>query len=105
MNTLKGIKKVAVYGALFGGLGAAALGVGSGLAQADSAIRSVGAVQIVQQAEPSRQDGDQEVVPRGTVIPVHGDDEHPGAGFHIPGSTHAAPPAGATHTGTTHRGM
>ena len=87
-TTLTVIKKLAVYGALLGGLGAAALGVGSGLAQADSALGSVGAVQIVQQAEPSRQDGDQEVVRRGTVIPVHGDDDHPGAGIHI--SVHAA---------------
>jgi hypothetical protein len=87
-TTLTGIKKLAVYGALLGGLAAAALGVGSGLAQADSALGSVGAVQIVQQAEPSRQDGDQEVVRRGTVIPVHGDDDHPGAGIHI--SVHAA---------------
>ena len=89
-TTLTGIKKLAVYGALFGGLSAAALGVGSGLAHADSALGSVGAVQIAQQAEPSRQDGDQEVVRRGTVIPVHGDDEHAGVGFHISVPAHAA---------------
>lgn len=87
-TTFTGIKKLAVYCALVGGLSAAALGVGSGLAQADSALGSGGAVQIAAQAEPSRQDGDQEVVPRGTVIPVHGDDEHPGAVSHI--SAHAA---------------
>ena len=87
-TTLTGITKLAVYGALLGGLGAAVLGVGSGLAQADSALGSGGAVQIAAQAEPSRQNGDQDVVRRGTAIPVHGDDEHPGAGSHI--SAHAA---------------
>jgi hypothetical protein len=89
-TTLKGIKKLAVYGALVGGLAAAALGVGSGLAQADSTLGSVRAVQIAAQAEPSRQDGDQEVVRRGTVIPVHGDDDHPAAGSHISAPAHAA---------------
>jgi hypothetical protein len=89
-TTIKGIKKLAAYSALIGGLGAAALGVCSGQAQADSALGSVRAVQIAQQAEPSRQDGDQEVVRRGTVIPVHGDDEHPGVGFHISAPAHAA---------------
>ncbi|NTY60733.1 hypothetical protein [Mycolicibacterium sphagni] len=86
-TTLTGIKKLAIYCALLGGLGAAALGVGSGLAQADPALGSVSAVHIAAQAEPSRQDGDQEVVRRGTVIPVHGDDEHPGAISHIAAHT------------------
>ena len=89
-TTLTGIKKLAVYSVLFGGLGAAALGVGSGLAQAATTLGSTGAVQIAAQAEPSRQDGDQEVVRRGTVIPVHGDDDHPGAGSHISAPAHAA---------------
>ncbi|BBY67192.1 hypothetical protein [Mycolicibacterium helvum] len=73
-TTLTGIKKLAVYGVLLGGLGAAALGVGSGLAQANAALGSASTVQIAAQAGPSRQDGDQEVIHRGTVIPVHGDD-------------------------------
>jgi hypothetical protein len=89
-TTLTGIKKLAVYGALLGGLGAAALGVGSGLAQAATTLGSTSAVQIAAQAEPSRQDGDQEVVRRGTVIPVHGDDDHPGAGSHFSSPAHAA---------------
>ena len=53
-TTLTGIKKLAVYGALLGSLGAAAVGVGSGMAQADSALGSAGAVQIAAHGEPSR---------------------------------------------------
>ena len=95
MNTITGITKLAAYGALFGGISAAALGIGSGLAQADSSIPATGTHQL-----QSYDRGDQEVVPRDHPIPIHGDD----SGTHIPGSAHTAPPAAGTHTTTTHRG-
>ncbi|MBB3604159.1 hypothetical protein FHT40_003820 [Mycolicibacterium sp. BK556] len=70
MNTLTGIKKLAAYGALLGGISAAALGIGTGLAHADSPTNAAPATH---QSAP-RHDGDQDVVRRGTVIPIHGDD-------------------------------
>lgn len=81
MNTITGIKKLAAYSALVGGIGAAALGIGTGLAQADSAVPAVGTHQL-----QSYDHGDQQVVPRDHPIPVHGDD----SGTHIPGSGHAS---------------
>ncbi|MEZ0359396.1 hypothetical protein [Mycobacterium sp. ENV421] len=95
MNTITGITRLAAYGALFGGITAAALGIGSGVAQADPSGPATGTHQL-----RSDDRGDQEVFPRDHPIPIHGDD----SGTHIPGSAHTAPPAGATHTATTHRG-
>ncbi|MCV7019411.1 hypothetical protein [Mycolicibacterium aichiense] len=89
MNTITGITKMAAYGALFGGITAAALGIGTGLAQADSATPVTGTHQL-----QSVDRGDQEVVPRGHPIPIHGDDSGAGAG-HLPG---------AAHTSTAHTG-
>ncbi|QEN14055.1 hypothetical protein ACRDU6_16535 [Mycolicibacterium sp. ELW1] len=86
MNTITGITKLAAYGALLGGIGAAALGIGTGLAQADSPTPVTGTHQL-----QSVDRGDQEVIPRGHPIPIHGDD----SGTHIPGASH---PAGATTT-------
>lgn len=87
MNPITGIKKLAVYGALLGGVSAATLGLGSGLAQAEPAVPSTSGHHFAAYARE-----DQEVVPRDHPIPVHGDDDH------------AAPPAAATHTSATHRG-
>ena len=67
------IKKLIACGAVVGGLSAAVLGVGTGLAQADSTIGTL----PTQQTAPQMHNGDQEVVHRGTVIPVHGDDSTP----------------------------
>jgi hypothetical protein len=84
MNTITGIKKWIICGALVGGLSAAALGVGTGLAQADAALPLSSSTSAL----GADHDGDQDVVPRGTVIPIHGDDEHSGADVHTPVSTH-----------------
>ncbi|MCV7213670.1 hypothetical protein H7J51_00020 [Mycobacterium crocinum] len=94
MNTITGITKLAVYGALLGGIGAAALGIGTGLAQADAAGPAV-----THQVQ-SYDRGDQEVVERGHPIPIHGDD----SGTHIPGSVHTAPPASVGHPISADRG-
>lgn len=58
MNTITGITKLAAYGALLGGISAAALGIGTGLAQADSTVTASGTHQL-----QSYDRGDQEVVP------------------------------------------
>ena len=71
------ITRLTVCGALLGGFGAAALGIGTGLAHADT---TVGATVSVHQT--ARHDDDQDVVRRGTVIPIHGDDDS------RPGATH-----------------
>ncbi|KDF02019.1 hypothetical protein Y900_024595 [Mycolicibacterium aromaticivorans JS19b1 = JCM 16368] len=89
MNTITGITKLAAYGALLGGISAAALGIGTGLAQADSTVTASGTHQL-----QSYDRGDQEVVPRDHPIPIHGDDSGAGAG-HLPG---------AAHTSTAHTG-
>ncbi|WP_431231787.1 hypothetical protein ACQ856_19960 [Mycolicibacterium psychrotolerans] len=89
MNTITGITKLAAYGALLGGISAAALGIGTGLAQGDSSVPATGTHQL-----QSHDRGDQEVVPRDHPIPIHGDDSGPGAG-HL---------AGAPHTSTAHNG-
>jgi hypothetical protein len=96
---ITGIRKLAVCGALVGGIGAAALGVGSGLAYADSAVPASVTHQVV-----SSDRGDQDVVPRDHPIPIHGDDSGLGATFHKPGSTHPAPSAGVGHINTTRHG-
>ncbi|MCV7179321.1 hypothetical protein [Mycolicibacterium sphagni] len=88
MNNITGIKKSIVYGAVFGGLCAAALGVGTGLAQAESGVPSTSSHHV-----SSYDRGDQDVVRRGTVIPIHGDDEHPRSVNHSPAA------AGATRMG------
>ncbi|AKK28180.1 hypothetical protein [Mycobacterium sp. EPa45] len=95
MNINTSIKKLAFSTALFGGIGAAALGIGTGLAQADSAMPGG----LTLQAQ-SYDRGDQEVVPRGHPIPVHGDD----SGTHVPGSARPAPTAGAVHNNAPHHG-
>ncbi|MCV7343355.1 hypothetical protein [Mycolicibacterium rhodesiae] len=84
MNTITGITKSAAFGALFGGIAAAALGIGAGMAQADSAVPAIGTHQF-----QSYDRGDQEVVPRDHPIPIHGDDSGPGAG-HLPGAAHSS---------------
>lgn len=94
MNRVTGIKKLAVYSTLLGGIGAAALGCGTGLAQADSAVPAGGTLMV-----KSSDRGDQEVVARDHPIPIHGDD----SGTHVPGSAHTAAPAGAVHP-TAHNG-
>ncbi len=82
MNTITGITKLAAYGALFGGISAAALGIGAGFAQAASSVPAIGTHQL-----QSYDRGDQEVVPRDHPIPIHGDDSGPGAA-HIPATAH-----------------
>lgn len=82
MNTVTGIKKLAVYGALLGGIGAAALGIGAGPAHADVMVSASSTHQL-----QSSDRGDQEVVERGHPIPIHGDD----SGTHVPGATHTSP--------------
>ncbi|KAA0108690.1 hypothetical protein CIW47_14095 [Mycolicibacterium sp. P1-5] len=96
---ITGIRNLAVCGALLGGIGAAVLGVGSGLAYADPAVPARVTHQVV-----SSDRGDQEVVPRDHPIPIHGDDSGPGATFHKPGLTHAAPSAGVGQINTTRHG-
>ncbi|WP_431240529.1 hypothetical protein ACQ86B_14285 [Mycolicibacterium aichiense] len=80
MNTITGITKLAACGALLGGISAAALGIGTGLAYAGSSVPVTGTHEL-----QSYDRGDQEVVPRDHPIPIHGDDSGPAAG-HLPGA-------------------
>ena len=72
------IKKIAAYTALVGGMSLGALGFGAGFAHAETGTVNPGSNQqfVQQPAAPTvGTHGDQDVVPRGSVIPVHGHDE------------------------------
>ncbi|MFI5508999.1 hypothetical protein ACIA48_16135 [Mycobacterium sp. NPDC051804] len=71
------VKKIAAYAALVGGMSLGALGFGAGFAHAETGTVSPGSNdQFVQQPAAPTVDthGNQDVVLRGTVIPVHGND-------------------------------
>jgi hypothetical protein len=93
-KTGRRIKKFATYSALVGGMSLAALGFGAGFAHAEAEILQPGNVGHVAQPElvstPTAASthetatpqlgaphGDQEVIPRGEVIPAHGDESTP----------------------------
>ena len=69
------VKKITAYAALVGGMSLGALGFGAGFAHAETGTVQSGSHDQFVQAPSVDTHGDQDVVPRGTVIPVHGDDE------------------------------